>query len=464
MEGGKILVVDDDLSLRQFLSIMLKRAGYQCRAATRGEEAIELMVEDPADVVVTDLNMEGLDGMGLLRRLQADWPDTEVVMITAYATTENAVEAMKEGAFDYVVKPFNVDELKMILKKAFEKRALSRENQSLRELLTDRFGYASLVGRAGPMLKVYDLMDRVKDTPITVLITGESGTGKELVARAIHFESERKEQPFQSINCAAMPEHLIESELFGYRKGAFTGAVRNHDGMFLSAHKGTLFLDEVGEMALATQVKLLRAIQERKVKPVGGVDEKPVDVRIVAATNKNLDEEIKAGRFREDLYYRLKVILIEMPPLRDHLEDLPLLTQHFMEIYCDKLDKPGVTLSEAVLRCFAAYRWPGNVRELENAIQRGLALCHGQEVLPESLPEEIGGARAADHSEVLTLSVGPDGVEMEDLLENYERQLLTSALDASEGVKKEAARLLGISFRSLRYRLQKMGIADSGKE
>jgi len=464
MEGGKILVVDDDLSLRQFLSIMLKRAGYQCRAATRGEEAIELMEEDPADVVVTDLNMEGLDGMGVLRRLQADWPDTEVVMITAYATTENAVAAMKEGAFDYVVKPFNVDELKMILKKAFEKRALSQENQTLRELLSDRFGYASLVGRAGPMLKVYDLMDRVKDTPITVLITGESGTGKELVARAIHFESERRDQPFQSINCGAMPEHLIESELFGYKKGAFTGAVRNHNGLFLSANKGTLFLDEVGEMALATQVKVLRAIQERKVKPVGAVDEKPVDVRIVAATNKDLDEEIKAGRFREDLYYRLKVIRIEMPPLRDHLEDLPLLTQHFMDIYCPKLDKPGVVLSDAVLRCFAAYGWPGNVRELENAIQRGLALCQGQEVLPESLPEEIVGVGAAEHSEALTLSVGPDGVEMEDLLENYERQLLSSALDASEGVKKEAARLLGISFRSLRYRLQKMGIEDGDKE
>jgi len=464
MTGGKILVVDDDLSLRQFLSIMLKRAGYQCRTASRGEEAIEFMTEDPADVVVTDLNMDGLDGMGVLKRVHADWPSTEVVMITAYATTENAVAAMKEGAFDYVVKPFNVDELKMILKKAFEKRFLALENETLREMLSDRFGYASLVGRAAPMLKVYDLMERVKDTPITVLVTGESGTGKELVARAMHFESERREQAFQSINCGAMPEQLIESELFGYKKGAFTGAVRDHDGMFLSAHKGTLFLDEIGEMPLSTQVKLLRVIQERRVKPVGGVDEKPIDVRIVAATNKNLDDEVKAGRFREDLYYRLRVIPIEMPPLRDHIEDLPLLAQHFMDIYSEKLGKEGVVLSEGALRTFATYSWPGNVRELENAIQRGLALCDGKELLAAYLPTEIVGAVALDTSADLTLSVGPDGVEMEDLLENYERQLLASALDASGGVKKEAARLLGITFRSLRYRLQKMDLEEPEEE
>jgi len=464
MKGGKVLVVDDDLSLRQFLSIMLKRAGYQTRVASRGEEAIEMMSEEAADVVVTDLNMEGLDGMGVLKRVQADWPDSEVIMITAYATTENAVAAMKEGAFDYVVKPFNVDELKMILEKAFEKRALAAENQTLREMLSDRFGYASLVGRAEPMLKVYDLMERVKDTPITVLISGESGTGKELVARAIHYESERSDQPFQSINCGAMPEHLIESELFGYKKGAFTGAVSNHEGLFLSADKGTLFLDEIGEMPLATQVKVLRAIQERKVKPVGGVDEKPVDVRIVSATNKNLDEEVKAGRFREDLYYRLKVICIEMPPLRDHLEDLPLLAEHFVAMYSEKLSKPGVTLAESVMRTFASYLWPGNVREFENAIQRGLALCASNEVLPEHLPDEIAGVVGDGLSPDQHLSVGPEGVEMEDLLASYERQLLQSALGASGGVKKEAARLLGISFRSLRYRLQKMGMEDAGRE
>lgn len=462
--AGKILVVDDDLSLRQFLSIMLKRAGYECRIASRGEEAIEMMAEDPADVVVTDLNMEGLDGMEVLRRVQGEWPRTEVVMITAYATTENAVAAMKNGAFDYVVKPFNVDELKMILEKAFEKRELSRENETLRELLSDRFGYASLVGGSPPMLKIYDLMDRVKDTPITVLVTGESGTGKELVARAIHFESDRKDRPFQSINCGAMPEHLIESELFGYKKGAFTGAVRNHDGLFVSADKGTLFLDEVGEMPLATQVKLLRAIQERKVKPVGGVSEKPVDVRIVAATNKDLDEEIREGRFREDLYYRLKVICIEMPPLREHLEDLPLLVEHLLNLHREKLGKEDVTLSPAVSRAFAEYSWPGNVRELENAIQRGLALCSGAQILPEFLPEEIVGSASYDSGGDLSVDVGPDGVEMELLLESYERQLLTNALEASSGVKKEAARLLGISFRSLRYRLQKMGFEESDRD
>jgi len=461
--AGKILVVDDDLSLRQFLSIMLKRAGYECRIASRGEEALQMMEVEPADVVVTDLNMEGLDGMEVLRRVQEAWPRTEVVMITAYATTENAVAAMKDGAFDYVVKPFNVDELKMILQKAFEKRELSEENETLRELLSDRFGYASLIGRSEPMLKIYDLMERVKDTPITVLVTGESGTGKELVARAIHFESDRKDRPFQSINCGAMPEHLIESELFGYKKGAFTGAVRNHDGLFVSADKGTLFLDEIGEMPLPTQVKLLRAIQERKVKPVGGVAEESVDVRIVAATNKDLDEEIKAGRFREDLYYRLKVICIEMPPLREHLEDLPLLTEHLLNLHSEKLGKTDMALSTEVSRAFSEYLWPGNVRELENAIQRGLALTSGNEILLEVLPEEIAGVRTGS-SDNLKISVGPEGVEMEDLLQSYERQLLTSALEASMGVKKEAARLLGISFRSLRYRLQKMGLDDADGE
>ncbi|MBJ93313.1 MAG: Fis family transcriptional regulator [Rickettsiales bacterium] len=456
--ADKILVVDDDLSLRQFLSIMIKRAGYECRTASRGEEALELMAADPADVVVTDLNMDGLDGMDVLRRVHADWPDTEVVMITAYATTENAVAAMKEGAFDYVVKPFNVDELKLILEKAFEKRHLARENETLRELLSDRFGYASLVGRSASMQKVYDLMERVKDTPITVLITGESGTGKELVARAIHFESDRRERPFQSINCGAMPEQLIESELFGYVKGAFTGAAKNHDGLFLSADKGTLFLDEIGEMPLPTQVKLLRAIQERKVKPVGGVHEQSVDVRIVAATNRDLDEEIREGRFREDLYYRLKVICIEMPSLRERLEDLPLLSEHLLQRHAEQLGREGVALSSAVQRAFADYLWPGNVRELENAIQRGLALCSGVEVQLEHLPDEIVGAVQSSQEGDLRVSVGPEGVEMEDLLATYERALLTSALDASGGVKKEAARLLGISFRSLRYRLQKMGM------
>jgi len=462
--GGRVVVVDDDLSLRQFLSIMLKRAGYQTAVASTGQEALAFMDKQPADVVVTDLNMEGMDGMAVLRQVKDQWPETEVVMITAYATTENAVQAMKHGAFDYVVKPFNVDELKLILEKAFQKRAMHQENRNLRELLKDRFGYGSLVGRSEPMLRIYDLMDRVKDTPITVLITGESGTGKELVARAIHFEGDRRDRPFQSINCSAIPADLIEAELFGYKKGAFTGAVRNHEGLFASAEKGTVFLDEVGEMPLATQVKVLRAIQERKVKPVGAVEERPIDVRIIAATNRVLDEEVKAGRFREDLYYRLKVVTIHMPPLRDRLLDLPLLTEHFLELFGKEFEKVGLELEDDASRFLAAYPWPGNVRELENVIQRGAALCRGTSISLVNLPEEIVGQVEGAVDRPLAQSVGPDGVVMESLLGQYERRLLESALETSGGVKKEAARLLGISFRSFRYRLQKAGMEEPGRE
>lgn len=464
MTGGRVVVVDDDLSLRQFLSIMLKRAGYQTAVASTGQEALAFMDKQPADVVVTDLNMEGMDGMAVLRQVKDQWPETEVVMITAYATTENAVQAMKHGAFDYVVKPFNVDELKLILEKAFQKRAMHQENRNLRELLKDRFGYGSLVGRSEPMLRIYDLMDRVKDTPITVLITGESGTGKELVARAIHFEGDRRDRPFQSINCSAIPADLIEAELFGYKKGAFTGAVRNHEGLFASAEKGTVFLDEVGEMPLATQVKVLRAIQERKVKPVGAVEERPIDVRIIAATNRVLDEEVKAGRFREDLYYRLKVVTIHMPPLRDRLLDLPLLTEHFLELFGKEFEKVGLELEDDASRFLAAYPWPGNVRELENVIQRGAALCRGTSISLVNLPEEIVGQVEGAVDRPLAQSVGPDGVVMESLLGQYERRLLESALETSGGVKKEAARLLGISFRSFRYRLQKAGMEEPGRE
>ena len=458
MNQGKVLVVDDDRSLRQFLSNMLRRAGYEVRTVPGGAEALEAMTQETADVVVTDLSMDGMDGMEVLRRVKAGWPGTEVVMITAYATTENAVTAMKEGAYDYVVKPFNVDELKLILAKAFEKRAIHEENRELREALKDRFGYGNLVGRSDAMQAIYDLMDRVKDTPVSLLLTGESGTGKELVARAIHYEGERHGRPFRSINCGAIPDNLIESELFGYRKGAFTGAVRDHDGLFASAQGGTLLLDEIGEMPMATQVKVLRVLQERKVRALGGVDELPVDVRIIAATNRNLAAEVREGRFREDLYYRLKVVAIELPPLRDRLSDLPLLIQHFLEHYGKEFGRPGMSLAGGARQLLAAHAWPGNVRELENVIQRGVALSRGSEIPIDCLPPDI--AVTARARAVLQTRVGPEGADLEDLVERYERQLIESALAQANGVKTEAAKLLGISFRSLRYRLQKIGLED----
>ena len=462
MTRGSVIVVDDDRSLRQFLTILLRRNGYSVRAATGGEEGIGMMKADPADVVVTDLNMPGMDGMEFLRAVKAVWPETEILMVTAFATTKNAVEAMKEGAFDYVTKPFNVDELKLVLGKAFEQRAMRRENRELKRLLTQRHTYGQIIGKSRPMLELYDLVDRVKATPVTVLVSGESGTGKELVARAIHSEGDRSDQPFHSINCGAIPENLIESELFGYKKGAFTGASRDHDGLFVAASGGTLLLDEVGEMPLHTQVKLLRVLQERRVKPVGGIQERPIDVRIVAATNRDLAEEVRAGRFREDLYYRLRVVMLELPPLRDRRTDIPLLVEHFLEQTCAAFGRPGLRVTEDAMRALTAHEWPGNVRELENAIQRGVALCRGAVIDVESLPPEIG--RRDDAPDVgpgrLPMHVGDEGLPLEQVLEDYERILLEDALGRADGVKKEAARLLGITFRSFRYRLRKLGLED----
>ena len=460
MTAGRVLVIDDDLSLRQFLKNMLRRAGYEIETAGSGKEGLAILEEQAADVVVTDLTMEGMDGMAVLRSVRQRWPATEVVMITAHATAENAVEAMKQGAHDYVVKPFNVESLKVILQKAFEKRAMSEENRTLREALKDRFGYGSMVGRSEAMQRVYDLMDRIKDTPVTVLITGESGTGKELVARAVHYEGIRQARPFRSINCGAIPENLIESELFGYKKGAFTGAVRDNPGIFASAGGGTVFLDEVGEMPLSTQVKVLRAIQERTVRPIGGFEEVPVDIRLVAATNRDLTEEVRSGRFREDLYYRLKVVTVELPPLRARLSDVKPLCEHFLAMYGEQFGKLGASLDEETRAQLLAWHWPGNVRELENVIQRGVALSRGIVVTSDCLPPELQ-ASAPQHGLGLPTVVGADGMDLDSVLETYERLLLESALESAGGVKKEAARLLGITFRSLRYRLQKIGLEDS---
>ena len=458
MSKPKVLVIDDDRSLRQFLSIWLKREGYAARAAASGKDGLHEMTRDPAEVVLTDLTMEGIDGMGVLKAVKEHWPNTEVVMITAYGTTENAVQAMKHGAYDYITKPFNVEELKLVLDKVFERQAMRVENTELRKLLEDRLGYGSIVGRSESMLAVYDLMDRIKDTPVSVLVTGESGTGKELVARALHYESGRRTRPFRSINCGAIPENLIESELFGYKKGAFTGANKDQPGLFLSADGGTVFLDEIGEMPLATQVKVLRVLQERKVRPVGGQEEVPVEVRVVAATNRDLPAEVAAGRFREDLYYRLNVVTISLPALRERLGDLPLLIDFFVERYGQQFGRPGVQVSREAMRRLAAHDWPGNVRELENAIQRGVALCRGDVIEPDALPPELVGLTSTIQG--LPLTVDAAGLDLDAALERYERMLIEAALDSADGVKKEAAKLLRVTFRSLRYRLGKLGIEE----
>jgi two-component system response regulator PilR (NtrC family) len=447
--------VDDERSLREFLEIFFRREGFDVVTAGHVDEALLAVESDDFDVVISDVQMPDRDGLELLRAVKELSPETVVIMITAFATTETAIEAMKQGAYDYITKPFKVDEVRLVVEKALEKVSLTAENQRLRtELKTRRV--RSLVGTSAAMQPVYELMTQVSATKTNVLVSGESGTGKELVARGIHEQSDRAEQPFVAVNCGAIPENLLESELFGHVKGAFTGAIQNKPGLFETADGGTLFLDEIGELPQSLQVKLLRVIQERIVRRVGGNDDHRVDVRIVAASNRDLQQEVAASRFREDLYYRLNVIQIVLPGLRERLEDVPLLVNHFAEKYARELEKPPVSFSEDAMAKILAYDYPGNVRELENIVERAVALARGEvaglEVLPASL---LDGGRARAVSGELR-----EGMNLDELVNGYERVLLREALGRTGGVKKRAAQLLGISFRSFRYRLEKLGLDD----
>jgi len=451
---ARILVVDDERSMREFLEICFRREGYDVATAADVDSALALLEADDYDVVISDLQMPGRSGLELLHAVRDTSPETAVILITAFATTETAIAAMKEGAYDYVTKPFKVDEIRLVVEKALEKKLLSRENRRLRSELQSQLRQRELVGTSAAMHRVYELVNQVAETRTNVLVSGESGTGKELVARAIHTRSERRERPFVAINCGAIPENLLESELFGHVKGAFTGAVSGKEGLFETADGGTLFLDEVGELPGALQVKLLRVLQERTIRRVGGTSDRRVDVRILAATNRRLEEEVAAGRFREDLYYRLNVIEITIPPLRERIEDVPMLVQHFVDKYARELGKPIREVRAEALRRLLAYSYPGNVRELENAIERAVALSKdgliGEEALPPQIlqpPEPATGGR-----------ISPTGVDLEELVNEYERGLLLEALRRTKGVKKRAAGLLGISFRSFRYRLEKLGL------
>jgi two-component system response regulator PilR (NtrC family) len=377
-------------------------------------------------------------------------------MITAFASTENAISAMKEGAYDYITKPFKVDEIRIVVEKALEKKLLASENRRLRSELQGKARDRSVLGSSLPMQRVMELVGQVAPTRTTVLISGESGTGKEMVARAVHRQGDRRERPFVAVNCAAIPEALLESELFGHVKGAFTGAVQNKAGLFEVADKGTLFLDEVAELTPPLQVKLLRVIQEKTIRRVGGTGDRRVDVRILAATNKNLQEEVKAGRFREDLYYRLNVIEIALPPLRERLDDVPLLVAHFVEKYSVELERPVRGVSDAAMGRMLAYAFPGNVRELENVIERAVALCPGEQIGVDALPPSL--LAPAPRGEAPRIP--PGGVDLEALTGEYEKGLLLEALERAQGVKKRAASLLGISFRSFRYRLEKLGLEE----
>ncbi|AWV91456.1 sigma-54-dependent transcriptional regulator [Bradymonas sediminis] len=460
-----ILIIDDEQSMRQFLSIMLKKQDLAHTTAASGEEALSrLDAGERFSVVLTDLQMAEVGGIEVLRAIKETDPACQVVVMTAFASPETAVSAIRAGAYDYITKPFKLEQVQVVVRRALEKFELLRENLYLKESLDRSQGFAEMLGQSKPMQHVFEMIARVADAPATILISGESGTGKELVARAIHQKGARAKQPFLPINCGAIPENLIESELFGHKKGAFTGATQDKKGLFEAAAGGTVFLDEIGELGQPMQVKLLRVLQERKVRPVGAAQELTVDCRILAATNRDLREEVAEGRFREDLYYRLSVIPIEVPPLRERGSDLKLLIEHFVNELAAKrpanfggVDIMGIDSS--TMRILLNYDYPGNVRELQNIIERAVTLTRGDMIFPDVLPphlQEQSFARAAHD-----LEIPADGLDLEAMVAQLERELITKALERTDGAKTRAAELLGITFRSLRYRLKKYGMDDS---
>ncbi|MEZ4600208.1 MAG: sigma-54 dependent transcriptional regulator [Syntrophotaleaceae bacterium] len=455
----KILVVDDEESMREFLSIMLHREGYQADAAADGAQAIAQLKEHVYDLIITDIKMPRVDGFGVLDYALEMAPETAVIMITAFSTTEQAVEAMKKGAYDYITKPFNNEEIRLIVKNALERKALRQENLELKKELGQRYSFANLVGKSRRMQEVYQFIEKVADSKATILITGESGTGKEVVAKAIHYNSNRKDQPFVAINCGAIPENLLESELFGHEKGSFTGAVQQKAGLFEVADGGTIFLDEIAELPAMMQVKLLRVLQEHEFRRVGGTRNLKVDVRLIAATNKDLEQEVTDEHFREDLFYRLNVIRVNLPPLRERREDIPLLVEHFLRKFTGREE---ITVSETLLRRLLDYSWPGNIRELENTVERCVVLGSGDD-LEEGLPDHIRSQRQGGNSGSLE-EIPDEGLDLDAYLGSIEKDILLKALDKVGGVRKRAAELLNISFRSIRYRLAKFGIDADGEE
>jgi two-component system response regulator PilR (NtrC family) len=455
----RILVVDDEPGLRDMLAILFRREGFDVSVAPGFAPARDAVVHSPEPyaIVLTDLLMPDGSGMDLLSLVKERTARTEVIVMTAHGGVETAIEAMRRGAYDFVTKPFGTSELRALVHKALEKRAIVAENERLRARLL-RDSDRGLLGHSEAMRRIFDLVHRIASARTTVLITGESGTGKERVARAIHDASDRRARPFLVINCGAIPDALIESELFGHEKGAFTGAVSSRAGMFREADGGTLLLDEIGELAAALQVKLLRVLQERKVRAVGASSEAAVDVRVLAATNRHVEEDVRLGRFRQDLYYRLNVIRVEVPPLRERREDIRPLAEHFLARCAAEQNKDLRALSPDALRALEGYAFPGNVRELENFIERAVALAAGQTIGLGDLPRELSGAASQPTPALVALS--DDGCDLDELLGEVERRLLLQALARSGGVRTQAAKLLGVTLRSLRYRLQKHALGD----
>ena len=453
MANARVLIVDDEKSMRDLLSITLEKEGYDVSSATGGETAIEMLHRDSVDVVITDLRMPKVDGLQVLRAAKEISPDTTVIMITAVASTESAVEAMKLGAYDYITKPFKLDEVNLIVRNALERKRLRDENLYLRRQLETQHRFENIIGKSSRITEVFDTIRKIADSPSTAMITGESGTGKELVARAIHFNSFRRDKPFVSVNCGAIPEGLMESELFGHVRGAFTGAVSNKVGLFSAAEAGTLFLDEITEIPPLLQVKLLRAIQLREIRRVGDTKDIKTDVRLIAASNRDLEGAVEEGVLREDLFYRLNVIPIQLPPLRDRREDIPLLVAHFLQKFGKELGKEVRGVAPEAMAVFERYHWPGNIRELENVLERAIVLGAGEMLGVDSLPESVRRERPVKGLE--SVDIPEDGLDLEATLDTIEGRYLQRALDRTGGVQTKAAERLKMTFRQFRYKLQK---------
>ncbi|CAN5293269.1 sigma-54 dependent transcriptional regulator [soil metagenome] len=449
MTRPRILVIDDEPGLRHTLSVILGDEGYTVRVAEDGEAGVRIAAEEPKpELILCDVRMPRLDGLGFLRRYRESGGEALVIMMSAYGTLDSAVEALHNGAYDYVSKPFNADEILLALRKAEEREQLRREVARLRRQVGEGEGFAGVIGGSRALREVIELARRVAAYPSTVLLTGESGTGKEAIARAIHRSSPRSEQAFVAVNCGAIPENLLESELFGHEKGAFTGATQTREGLFAEAHGGTLFLDEIGELPSALQVKLLRAVQERTVRPVGASVERAVDVRLLAATARDLSEEVRAGRFREDLFYRVNVVQLHLPPLRARREDIPALAEHFLDRHGERFGIAAPLIGSAVLPVLVRYPWPGNVRELENTVERALVLSGGH-IRPEHLPEHVR------RGEGITDIAASDGdLSVKRRLPALEKELIARALEQTGGNRTRAAEVLELSPRALTYKIQ----------
>ena len=452
MSKRRILVVDDDESLRRVTQVQLQQSGYEVTTAADGNGAISILERFPADLVITDFKMPGMSGLELLRKIRNEYPEIVIVMVTAFGTIENAVEAMRAGAYDYVTKPVQIEELRITVARALEHLELQEQVRILRSTLDRKYGFENILGRSNVLLSVLDMASRAAQTSSTVLVRGETGTGKELLAKAIHVNSPRKERPFVTINCGAIPKDLLESEIFGHVKGSFTGAVANKRGKAEAADGGTLFLDEIGELPPELQVKLLRLLQQGEIEKVGATETTRVDLRIIAATNRNLQAMIEDGTFRDDLYYRLAVIPLELPPLRERPEDIPELVESFFVRAREKHGRRELVLGPALLPYFCAYRWPGNVREIENVIERLVVLSRGNEITLDDLPESLRRERPT--LEVLNLDLPPQGISMEAV----EKELILRALQKFDWNQTQAARYLDLSRKTFIYRMEKYGI------